>query len=237
MMDSKNRDHLAIQPDLEAYWKLAMASDATTCSEETEEMLVTCSELFDAFFGFIQPTGAKFKVTEDPSGHSLPTLKTGEGDRLETTEVQLEMEDGIEYDDIKGAVQFPDERALWLPRIFFDSNKVKVNLAEGTQYLDRNSPCVTYRRTARVDDQPQFDPLSMDIWHLENIPDNQIDSDFIYMLSIRPHSDIWFEDGDIGLRNRELLSSFFERLEKTFHIEAVDRHSNWFPSSRLEEIY
>jgi hypothetical protein len=236
-MRQKNRDHLAIFPELECQWVLIVPSDAKLCSAQSSEILEICGDIFDSFNGFITPTAIDYNLFLFSENIPIPTSRTETNDKLELLEQKLEIDSGIEYIDLFDSAQYSENHTRWIPFIDFSRNRILVRLEDGGHNIDRNGLCLAYRRGQQTDREPMSDPLKLNIWHVP-VDDNQThNSAFEFQISVQIYSDIWFEDSAIGEMNRDLLTAFFERLMETLDVAEVRRSSNRYAVSELNSIF
>jgi hypothetical protein len=233
-MNNKNRDHLAILPNLETYWSLSVPSDVVTCSVATKEMINICSHIFQSFDGFVQPFGISYKILLYPEGQKVPYENQTEF--IETIERELHSDEVLDIDDFITSTQITTNEARWIPRVYFNHNRVKIQLKDGEKYIGRTESCVVYRHGDSLENDPTYDPLELEIWFAPN-HEKSLDSDFVFYIKIKAHSDIWFEDSDIGKANRRNLSSFLARITSELPVGTIRRESNWYSESEMEDIY
>lgn len=236
-MSRKNRDHLAIQPDLECQWVFIVPSDVKYCSEQSSEMLETCTTLFEDFQNFITPTAIDYNLFLFSEDIPVPVENTDTDEKIDMLEQQLEKDLGLESRDLIDSISRSGNHVYWIPFTNFHRNKVQIWLMDRDQKINRNDSCIAYRNGGQLDRKPMLDPLKLDVWHVPTEKGISHSTDFEFQITIQLHSDIWFEKTDIGNTNRKYLRSFFKRIVRDLPVAHVKRSCNWYSTSRLEEIF
>lgn len=224
--------------DEETQWGFLIQSSVDKCDDQAEEMLKRLSGLFDAFGEFIIPTEVNV------SCHTLSENQPMSKCLTEATSSTLERktirsEEGIKESDIHKNIQEYQDRTTYIHGITIDRNKVKIELESGIHYLGCDDSQYGYPETSQSSDQvPLWEPIN---------PKKLIHNDweagvkegypFSYWLPVGIHSDIWFEDSELGQRNRENLTNFLEAIESNLPVFRVDREPGLHTVEQLKSVY
>lgn len=237
-MNQKNVDHVAVYPDLSGlYWSFTIATDAMTCNQVSAEMVTHVTELFKTFEDFLIPIELSYQISVyEDEGQRIPVLNE-KVDPVVEVERQLNNDSGIRSKEFVASTRVPYSGSSWIPRVPFETNQVKIQLASGERYVDRNNGCVSYRNGEPLDRQPSWDPLAVTIVHYPLLSSDEQPFNSAFHIMVQLRSDIWFEPTEIGRENRKNLSDFLSRIDSGFEIEKIDRNMDWEPPIDLEEIY
>lgn len=218
------------------FWALVLPSRARTCEDQATGMIDHCEQLYGTFEDFLTPTEIEFFVHCFPQGQELPVTVTDE-ERLQAIECDLRDENGIQLTEVVDAARVSQQCSRWIPRIGFSGNQVLVELEAGRVYADRTMHTAEYVSGKLLDREPTRDPLEIVLLHSQNTSHPEIDSDYVTSVIVSPLSDVWFEDTEIGGKNRRHLSSFLERIDESLPVEVVERTSDWLPVDELEAVF
>lgn len=233
-MSEKNRDHVAIDPDNSHYWGFVLPSDAETSAEHVEEMTAVARNVLEATEGFLRPSRllAKFRTYDDLSYPFDPE----EDIPIGTDHTYVDPEGPVSADDVDPAA-IPAEFPYNLLKVISKDNEVRVELADGTRYVDRTEDCVPYRSGEAQDWDPNDDPVSVSVSHSENFDFDGVDTDHVYYVKVVVPGTIWFEDSELGDANREHLAGFLQRLDDRLDAGTVRRQSDRFDEETLAKTF
>lgn len=232
-----NKDHVAIKPSLDANWTFLVPSTSNTCSAEADEIIETCSKLFEAFEDFVVPVEATYNLQTFPADSLVPTSPNGSPDeRIDSQEIVKENEEGIQFETLFEKYSTSSESAYYIPELRINRTKVMMYLESGDVYVDRENHSVFYKGNVPQDQVPTYDPLSFEVTHLADL-DDVVSTNFVIVIRVRTKTDIWFENTDIGEVNRSRLQALLERIESNLPVESVRRETGWDIIGQMEEIY
>lgn len=233
-----NTEFLAIKQEVYCSWSFVVESHSTRCSDVMSELQDLCGGLFSAFDDFVIPVGVEFTRQLFPPDAYVPTSEHGHPDtRLESQDVELVEEDGIALDTLLIALSSEEEGANYVSSIHIDSCKVNIRLEDGDSYVDRSNRSALYNSNERVDRAPSYDPLSIEIVHLPNVDDEDIEAPYQFIVRVKSKADIWFEDSELGRINRERLRGLLKRIDNSLAVKKLLRETDWNDTSALEDIY
>jgi hypothetical protein len=232
-MSQRNRQHVAIDPDYNTFWGFILPAEAETCSQEVEEFTSNCTNLFGTFNDFLVPIELQYYIRLYATDEQIPW--ESEAEPIDTIERTLIDNDGIDVDDFVTSTQVEREGAPWIPQIEFDRNKVRVRLETGDHLSDRTNRCTRYQHGEPLERESSWDPITISISHTPNRSYPDVDSEYIYQVGFYLQSDLWFEETEIGEKNRDYLSAFLERVENTLPVAKVVRDPE--RESDLQRIY
>ncbi len=220
-MENENEDHARVSTDSGVNWDFIIPSDATTCSEQSNEMTELCSKLLCSFGEFLLPVGLTYQLRVYPKNQSLP-YGDNTSKPTETYVRELSDECGLTADDFMTSTQIDHSGSRFIPRVPFHHNRLKVRLNNSDQYIDRTY-CIAYKKGEPVNRDPTWDPLDLTISFAPNRYHDDIDSPYLFHISVSLRSDIWLAKTERGETNRAYLSAFLGRLSDTLPVEKVDR--------------
>jgi hypothetical protein len=224
---------VAINPDYSTYWGFVLPAAGETCTEEVDEIRSICSQLFETFGDFFVPIKLQYYIRLYATDEQIPW--ESEAEPIDTIERTLIDKNGIDVGDFVTSTQVDQEGAPRIPRIGFERNKVRVRLETGDHLADRTNRCTRYRHGEPLERESSWDPVSLTVAQTPNTRDSDVDSEYIYHVVVYLQSDLWFEATEIGEKNREYLSAFLERIEKTLPVAKVVRDAE--RESDLQRIY
>lgn len=236
-MKEKNRDYAVLRSGMDCEWVFVIPSDAERCSEQSREMLETCAGLFDCCEDYIVPTRIKYKSFLFAEDVNIPVERGDTDNKIEALEQELESSSGLDFGRLRESIESKCDHTSWIPNVHFPGVKVKLRLENGDKFVDR-----TRKSHLVVDGEmstrtPPFDPLRIDVNHVKNSDEPDIDPEFVTYVKVDLQSDIWFEDSTIGEANRAYLQSFFACLEERLAVTKVTRWKDWPAGMELEEIF
>lgn len=233
-----------ISPDKYDTWTFFLESTANSCVEATDEVVEALNGVYTSFDDFIMPIDVWITKQNYNNESGSPYSHRG-AQAHQVNRSRVTSEDGVSFQDIK--VTLPDCRSnLETSRIsyirFYRMN-VKIKLDDGEyrlgQFGEGRSRVQQYRDVPKPEISETGHPpdlLRIDISHLS---DDQIDpngdheSDCFYIF-VESNTDIWFEDSDIGRKNRERLLAFFERIVDNLPVYKIKQDTVSVPSKTIE---
>ena len=220
-MTRKNRDHVAVSTDSGIAWVFTVPSDVTTFADQSAELTRICTKLFDTFGDFLTPIGITYVIEMYSEGQ----IPLNGGDTVEpekTVERKISNDAGLTVDDVLAGAEVDCSGVRWIPQLPFAHNRLKIRKNGKDEQISRKD-CVLYEDGTSAGWQPTWDPLEVTVSHVENFEYDDIDSEFVYHISVDLRSDVWLERTEQGEINREYLSQFLERLGSTLPFERVGR--------------
>lgn len=231
----KNRDFVAFIPSLDCIWEFYITGKAEKLSETCDEIIEVVETLFAILQGFYIPTKIEYNLLtfpkDVPAGETFNSKPSGGTTRI------IQSIEGISFQKLKEDVQsivLPRDGIKNIRGIEIKSGKTKVSLNGKDSYIDRNSKehykwCL---HDEIIEEQPIRDLFEIDIRHCK--PENGVDT--IYAISFWTYTDIWFEDTEIGLKNRNQLGLIFKRLYESFNVIGLFFDSNKFDDNKMKNI-
>lgn len=230
-----NEEHVQTHSESVATWGFLVPSNAERCSEAMNEITALCEGLFEAFGDFVVPLRIQYQLQERPEGARVPHPSRDPPPRKVRT-IDLRSEDGIGIATVVESFRGDSHASMYVSELPLERNRVKVWLGSGDEYLDRENSHTVPAMSDPADRGVWHDPLSIRLLHAP-FDIEGVSTEFIYYLSVRLFSDIWFEETSRGQVNREYLVDFFRRLHDQLAVEVVERRSRLYSLARLREIY
>ena len=229
-------------PQRESSWTFYIAGKAQKISETFDEILGLTKETFNILNEFTIPTRIEYILlffSEDASANSVFELNL-----LNTTPREIKLDKGISCHgflaDIHNIATTKGE-LKYIRQIRINEGKTKFVLQGKDEYIDRNSKGLYagWRFDDISDLQPISDPIRIDISHTSLKGENQhVESEdpAYYKIVFWTYTDIWFENTEIGLANRNRLRNVLKKVYDNFDIVDTLFLSDWFSEKELKEV-
>ncbi len=157
---------------------------------------------------------------------------------------EIKSDKGISYHEFLSnihSIETPKDRIKYIRQIRIDEGKTKFTIKGKDEYIDRNSKGLYagWRFDEISDRQPEFDPIRIDISH------NHLKGKDQHVESVDPayfeiifwtYTDIWFENTEIGLANRDRLGNVLKKVYEKFDVCDTLFLSDWFSEKELKEV-
>ena len=192
-------------------------------------------KVFDILHEFYTPTKIEYSLLtfskDVASGETFDFRPSGGTSRT------IQSTEGISFqklmEDIEN-INLPQDGIKNIRIIDIVSGKTNVFLNGKDSYIDRNSrdlyKCWDYDKI--YNGCPTSDLFSINIHH--TTPRKSVDT--IYEIIFWTHTDIWFEDTEIGLINRNRLRDIFKMLYDTFDVVDTFFDSSMFDDTKMKNI-
>lgn len=234
------KDYLEANVDDERAWWFYIASNAEDCKEQVEEMIKRIDGLYDAFGDFIIPTKVNIGYRFLPENLPLSDFSTvpGKGHPGKPQKKTFYSADGVEKSKLHHTIQDLKNQPVYIPIVAIKKNKVKLELESGTHYLGCSDPRYRYPNTNRSSgDGPFWEPIKPKKLHLSDRKAGaKRGFPFSYLLPVNLHTDIWFEDSELGQRNRQNLVEFLEAIETHLPVLTIRREPG-VSAEQLKRVY
>lgn len=237
----KNTDFVAYTPQEESSWTFYIAGNARKASETYEEILEITKKLFKIFKGFYIPTKIEYSLltfSEDLSSSEIFNDKPSGG-----TKKIIQSMDGVHFKNFCEDVQtisIPESKVKHIHGIKIDSGKTKFILNGIDDYVNKNSEYYRGWNYDRIRERPPIrDPLWIVITHSSLKNQNQRvnpDDPAFYEIVFWTRTDIWFEETDIGLKNRNRLGEVLKKIYENFEVADTLFMSDWFSEDQLKNV-
>ena len=210
--NSKNQSFVANRVNIDTMWIFKVRSDAEP-STNVEEAISLVGNIFISFDDFIFPTSTEYVLWVPQSGLSENVPATGE----------IESSNGITADELITELRRQTGDGIGtFRRLTIDGNLTRIFLEDGEHLIDSTSN--RYQQWARdgiLEQPPAEDIFRIDVFY----SDSSGEKYGSYQIVVRTYTDIWFEETEIGERNRERLAVALDRLFDTIDADSVQFES------------
>lgn len=252
----KNIDFVAFRPQEDTSWTFYIKGKAKTISEVYHEILGITEKVLEFNEGFFVPTKIEYNVltySEDLPANRLFAF----ADRLCGFKIKpldrihrdLESDMGISYHELEMDVQSietPKDVVREIRRIEIDG-KTKFVLKGRDGYIDMGSKGLyasdNYKKVISLqevlDSQTGMNPLTIDIYHDSLKGHNEyvnLADPAYYQIVFRANTDMWFENTEIGLANRNRLRNVLRKVYDNFDVVFTLFLSDRFSEERLKDV-
>lgn len=201
---------VAYDPSLSVCWTFTLECESRSVSAITDEVVGICRNVFRCAGRFFSPREVIFSLTEYESDVDLDEAYDLDDFSVENGEIRGE--DTVEYEQFENAIDEAIAEAggtghlsrvemEFASELFVDGHDVVVG-------RDRDG---IYRWGAENGEHgyaPAHDPLGI---HIAQVVDSPSEKP-VHTVTVDIHSDIWYDESEIGERNRERLAEFLRKL-------------------------
>ena len=239
----KNIDFVAYFPQKMSIWRFVVAGKARQLSEVYDETLAVSKTVLDACEGFFIPTEADYSLRIYPedmpaNGYYLQHIQPL---HLERKDIQLK--NGIVYTDLIKDIQSAEtgkDIVKNIGQLRFLAGKTKFILKANEKYLDRHSELyLTWDYDEVSSEPPSDDPILLEIQQSMSKDRGEsvtITDHAYYDIVFRTFTDIWFENTEIGVLNRDRLRHVFKTILEKYEVVDTSFFSDWFSEEKLKNI-
>jgi hypothetical protein len=228
-MTEKNIDFVTSEGNTSFNWSYTIGPRATKGEEILEEEISIIKQFFEVFPSFSTPLKMEYDFCEVPKGKRPAEAKRNRSDCVSS---EIESFDGIGFKKFEQVVD--DERRKgrnFIDELYFSKTRTKVNLREGEEWIDYKSDdkYMYWYRGGIEEGTPSRGPLTFSLFTSTVLSrDESKDGryDFAYSFVIHSKSDIWFQDNEIGRKNRERLARSLRDFEQGLNVVYRDCSSN-----------
>ena len=199
-------------------WEFVVPSSATTCSEQAEEIVQFCEQVFYAFGDFFTPLEINYEI--DVYGQNT-SLRPDSDSNLVVTR-QLQNNAGIRASEFVESASIDHSGVRWIPRVPFDKNRFKIHF-NGTDYNVERSDCTPYHKGEPRPGSNIPDPLDISVHHRPASDRTAVTEDHLLAVLISMNSDLWLQSSETGQRNRAYLVEFFEDIADAVSATMIQR--------------
>ena len=223
MMNSgKNQSFVANRVDIDTMWVFKAVSEAEP-SANVEEAVSLVDDLLASFDGFVYPTNTEYVLWVPEAGSDEDVPVTGE----------IESPNGLTTDELTTELrEYTDGRPGTFRRLTIDGNRTRIDLEDGEHLIDATSD--RYRQWTRkgfLEQPPAEDVFRIDVFYNDG---SDAESNY-YQVVARTYTDIWFEDTEIGERNRERLATALSQLYEAIGADSVELDSRFISEHTLKQ--
>ena len=224
MESRENESFVVYAPSLSGGWTLTIDCEAERIAETYDELLEICDGVFYAAKGFLTPTVVSYALNE-----FTEDLDTGSMYDTGPTSIwkdEIQSTEGLDYEKIAGHIGDYAETLggiVSIAEVKVEAARVAVSLSDRDVEISRETEEL-YRwmnHGELVDRRPVYDPLEITVLRRNEVPSGKP----VYKVCVDIHSDIWYENDEIGERNRALLADFLRRLYVVLNPRDVDFHA------------
>ncbi|WP_132061021.1 hypothetical protein [Halorussus amylolyticus] len=218
----KNESFVANRVDIDTAWVFKTVSDAEP-SANIEEAVSLVNDLLASFDGFVCPTNTEYVlwIPEPDSDGDVPvTGKIESPNGLTAAEITTELR------------EYTDGGTGTFRRLTINGNRTRIDLKDGEHLIDATSD--RYRQWTGeevIDQSPVEDVFRIDVFY----NDSSDDRCNYYQIAVWTYTDIWFEDTELGERNRERLAVALDRLVDALDVICVDFESRVISEHSLKQ--
>lgn len=236
-MDDKNRSYVSLVSQLDCYWGFYVPCHATRISEVLNEFVQIAENVYFRDDRFIQVNEISANIVALPRDTDVDSILgvDGEYSPVATTSTNISGTDGLSFEEFRkgiNEVSFPPDSVPYLRKTRTCDVRVNTFIDGSDRYVSRNTPehLRTWSRTDQsvLDVGPFEDALAIQIKHTEagkNVPTS---SEF--GIVVWTYTDIWFENTEIGRRNRKRLSKYLTYLAEELDVAYTEHDSNYYQS-------
>lgn len=196
---------IQVSRNLDIHWWFEIRSDVDSCAGAMEETKHLCEKLFDAFEDFITPITVDYYILCYEEATRNP-YRSDSDDYSEQIDRTISNGNGLDFSDFVNSIPNNLTGDCRISGIKFTQANVQVVLQDGVYSLGE------HKHSSNREFQPHTDPLRINLLHLPNKDISGQYPNGHYRISISARTNIWFEESDIGQKNRDILGSFFDRL-------------------------
>jgi len=217
-MNSGESAEIRVSVESGLVWEFVVPSTVTTCSEQADEMVQFCDQLYSAFGEFLVPVEISYGITK----YEQDTLLEPSSDTGALVKRELRNENGVSASEFVESTDVGEVGARWIPRVPFEKNRYKIH-CDGTDYAVERSECTPYRSGEPNQEMAVAEPLELSVTHrpARNYP--SVTTDHVLTVSVSMYSDLWLRTSANGEKNREYLVSFFSDIANAVSAESVKR--------------
>lgn len=225
----KNVDFVAFQPNLATGWTFTVPVSATTPEDLEDELLSLMHTVIDAASQLLTPTGLEYAIhwgKEFEDINEFEEFPQGDRRRMAVSE-SSSFEDALSSlrKDLPGT---PSTRHL--AHLVVDESLVNVCLEEGDFKVDRTSSRYKYWHDGEVRNKECTDPpLTFEITCLSHREPPRFD------IVLWTHTDIWFEETELGAANRRRLGAALSKLATDLDILEADVYEGSYFAETLRK--
>lgn len=238
----KNVDFLKYTPRQESTIYFYVAGKAKKISEISEEILDVTKKVIDINNGFFIPTRVECIFLDFPEDYSASDVF--DHMRMKVSQIEIKSDKGVTFNEIKEHVHnivYPKDVIRYLRRIKL-YGKSKFILKNKDEYIDENSKEL-FKFLNRDDTvsrlSPGVDPINIYIEQSfvkgESKPVESSEPAY-YDISFWSETDVWFENTEIGLANRNRLRQVVKKLYDNFDVVDSFFLSEWYSVDDLKQI-
>lgn len=221
MESGKNESFVANRGDIETAWVFKAFSDAGP-SGNVEESLSLCEQLFAAFDGLVFPTRLEYVlwVAGTDSDEKVPIAD------------EIESVGGITSDELVAEFQSHEgSEGGTFRRLTIDGTRTRIDLVDGEHLIDLTSDRYRSWTDDGIGDQPPAeDPFKIEVFYNEGPGD----APNYYQIVVRTYTDIWFEDTEVGERNRKRLATALDSLYGRIDAKSAELDSRFISERALK---
>lgn len=217
-MTRNNHPDVRVSLETGLIWEFIAPSSATTCSEQAEEMVQFCRQLYDCFGEFLVPIEVNYEIKLYEQDTTFPPASEKE----RTVSRELRNEQGIHAPEFIESTVVNDPGVRYITRIPFNRNRYRVHW-DGTDQAVEQSDCIRYQKGEPRPELNKTDPLciSANYRRSKNYP--SVTTDHVLTVTVSMKSDLWLRKTENGQRNRAYLVEFFEEIADAISTVSIQR--------------
>ncbi|PSP85817.1 hypothetical protein BRC96_01120 [Halobacteriales archaeon QS_6_64_34] len=170
----------------------------------------------------VTPTTLRLGISSLPAQTPIPAAKE-QAELLPDSPLTVSNPDKVtfgDYTDRLAEIPVDDGRIVQNSKVTTDATKVRIFLRSGMQTIDSSGSTYYEREQPTVEDSLNYAPLVLTIIHFgpKYGPEDKLEGDSLYRISISTGSDIWFDDTQIARINRARLHELLHRIDSVLPV-------------------
>lgn len=237
----ENVDFVVFVPQKVSSWEFYIKGKSMKLSEVLDETIDIVKKTFEANQDFLIPTKIKYILTIEPKDGPANIIYTEQWSNiksLESFDRELASEQGVTFEEFRDDIQnikSPRGAVKRLRRVDIHG-KTRFILEGQDVYIDEHSPKDLYAcwDGENVTNGKTDDPLFIYITRYST--NVELYDPAYYRIVIRVYTDIWFEDSEIGLANRNRLRNVFRKIYDSFDVGGTLFLSDRYSEDELKNV-
>lgn len=247
-----NIDFLAYTPQYESRWNFFIRGKTRKASGIIDEILDVTEKVLEAGKDFFIPTMIEYNLltySEDFPANDVFSSSDAYIKHLKYLKRKLESEEGLSFQEFTEDVRSirPSKNVGGDIRRMEISGKTRFNLKGKDVYIDCSSKGLyvdpDYEEALSpqrvMDSLPLSNPFYITLFHYSSKEGGQYlkSSDpTYYHIVFWTWTNIWFEDTEIGLTNRNRLRNFLRKMYENFDVVFTSHIADRYSEERLNDI-
>ena len=205
-----------------ANWQIYVDSKIAMSDEIPDRTKSIVEDVFEALGDTVTPKTLDLGISSLPAQTPIPAAKK-QAERLPDSPLTVDSKGKITFEsylDRLAEIPVDDGRIVQNSKIHTETAKVQIFLRSGMQTIDISGSAYYELEQPTVEDSPNYAPLAFTIIHFgpKYGPEDKLEGDSLYRISISTRSDIWFDDTQIAQINRAQLHELLHRIDSVLPV-------------------
>jgi hypothetical protein len=234
----ENVDYVLYTPSLDSNWSFHISGKAKKISDEYIEILDIVKKIFIINEDFFIPTKIRYTVAvfnnDGPVNSTIIHPRTIKPSAVFARDIKSE--NGFSFNDFYNdvfSIQVPENSVKYIWMIEMEG-KVKFFFKGHDLFIDENSPTYLYRHPRL--DGPCGNPMTIRVKHSGLKVGNRyidITDHAFYNIVYWAETDIWYENTEYGIKNKERLLNVFNKIKENYKV--IDTYCDGSASALFDE--